>query len=80
MTAGGGRSDRSLIRRFDLERSGRIMGANNPWIAAQGRAGDLTLVTDNVGEFGRIDGLRLEGILRSSSCLAPMASRYAAAA
>ena len=66
MTAGG-RSDRSLIRRFDLERSGRIIGANDLWIAAQARAGDLTLVTDNVGEFGRIDGLRLENWLKEAS-------------
>ena len=49
--------------RYELERAGRMIGANDLWIAAQALAGDLTLVSDDVGEFGRIDRLRLENWL-----------------
>ncbi|NDY94414.1 PIN domain-containing protein [Wenzhouxiangella limi] len=50
--------------RARLERLGQTIGANDYWIAAQARALDLTLVSDNVGEFQRVDGLRLENWLR----------------
>jgi tRNA(fMet)-specific endonuclease VapC len=36
------------------------LGANDLWIASPALADDCTLVTNNVGEFGRVQGLRLE--------------------
>ncbi len=50
--------------RADLERSGRLIGPNDLFIAAQCLALDLTLVSDNEGEFSRVPGLRLENWLR----------------
>jgi tRNA(fMet)-specific endonuclease VapC len=53
--------------RFELERTGRIIGANDLWIAAQALACDVTLVTDNISEFGQVAGLRLENWLTEAS-------------
>jgi tRNA(fMet)-specific endonuclease VapC len=50
--------------RARLERSGRIIGANDLLIAAQALALGSTLVTDNQQEFSRVDGLPLENWLR----------------
>jgi tRNA(fMet)-specific endonuclease VapC len=47
-----------------LERRGTPIGPNDLLIAAQALAQDLTLVTDNTSEFGRVDGLRIENWLR----------------
>ena len=47
------------IRR-NLEKQGNIIGANDLWIAAHAMALDLTLVTNNTREFGRVEGLRIE--------------------
>lgn len=52
--------------RADLERSGRPIGGNDLLIAAQALALDHTLVTDNHGEFARVDGLRCENWLREA--------------
>lgn len=49
--------------RADLERQGVPIGANNYWIAAQALALRAVLVTDNVGEFSRVPGLRVENWL-----------------
>jgi len=46
--------------RAELARAGTLIGPNDLLIAAIARAYDLTLVTHNVEEFGRVDGLRLE--------------------
>lgn len=46
--------------RTALERRGRPIGPNDMLIAAHALALGLVLVTDNVREFGRIDGLDLE--------------------
>jgi tRNA(fMet)-specific endonuclease VapC len=46
--------------RLDLERSGRPIGPNDLLIAATARAHDLTLVTHNLREFGRIPGLGID--------------------
>ncbi|MDB5544871.1 MAG: VapC toxin protein, partial [Hyphomicrobiales bacterium] len=40
---------------------------NDLWIAAHALAGDYTLVTDNMREFDRVEGLRLENWARDSS-------------
>ena len=46
--------------RATLERRGTPIGQNDMLIAAIALAYDLTLVTHNTREFGRIDGLKLE--------------------
>ncbi|WP_434151892.1 type II toxin-antitoxin system VapC family toxin [Methylocaldum gracile subsp. desertum] len=46
--------------RADLARKGKPIGPYDLQIAAVALANDLTLVTHNTVEFGRIDGLRLE--------------------
>jgi len=43
-----------------LERKGAPIGPYDMLLASQTLSRDLVLVTDNVGEFGRIDGLKLE--------------------
>ncbi len=50
--------------RADLERSGRPIGGNDLLIAAQTLFLGLTLVSDNMREFARIDGLACENWLR----------------
>lgn len=46
--------------RADLAQKGKPIGPYDLQIAAVALANDLTLVTHNTAEFGRIDGLRLE--------------------
>jgi len=46
--------------RADLERSGQIIGGNDLLIAAHALSLDVTLVTNNMKEFTRVPGLRLE--------------------
>ena len=55
------------ILRADLERKGQLIGPNDMLIAAHAIALDAILVTDNVGEFKRVKGLRLENWLRPSA-------------
>lgn len=50
--------------RFDLERRGLPIGGNDLLIAAHALALDAVLVTDNVREFKRVKGLRVENWLR----------------
>ena len=49
--------------RARLEKAGRLIGANDLLIAAHALALGYTLVSDNEGEFARVDGLRLENWL-----------------
>lgn len=46
--------------RADLERTGRMIGNNDLWIAAHAMAAGLTLVTNNEKEFRRVARLRIE--------------------
>ncbi|WP_176593204.1 type II toxin-antitoxin system VapC family toxin [Sphingobium sp. EM0848] len=50
--------------RAALERQGTPIGGNDMFIAAHALALDATLVTDNVREFARVPGLRVENWLR----------------
>ena len=50
--------------RAALEKSGRQIGPNDLLIAAQSLALEMVLVTDNLGEFERVDGLKVENWLR----------------
>ena len=49
--------------RAELERQGKPIGANDFWIAAQGRALGAVVVTDNTSEFSRVPGLVIENWL-----------------
>jgi tRNA(fMet)-specific endonuclease VapC len=53
------------VLRTDLERKGQLIGPNDMLIAAHALALDAILVTDNVREFKRIKGLRIENWLRA---------------
>lgn len=46
--------------RHHLELRGELIGGNDLMIAAIALANDLTLVTNNTGEFSRVPGLRVE--------------------
>jgi tRNA(fMet)-specific endonuclease VapC len=48
------------VIRVELERSGRLIGSNDLWIAAHAKAEGLTLVTNNPKEFRRVRGLKLQ--------------------
>ena len=46
--------------RLALEKSGRLIGNNDLWIAAHARAEAWILVTNNEREFARVPGLKVE--------------------
>jgi len=46
--------------RAHLEKRGRPIGANDLWIAAHARSREMTLVSNNLKEFERVPGLRME--------------------
>lgn len=46
--------------RADLTRRGQLIGANDILIAGHARSLGLKLITGNLGEFSRVDGLRCE--------------------
>ena len=46
--------------RADLTKRGTLIGANDLLIAAHAKAMGLTLVTNNMREFERVDGLKVE--------------------
>jgi tRNA(fMet)-specific endonuclease VapC len=59
-------ADQAYARlRADLEHRGQPIGQNDMLIAAHAIALNATLVTDNVREFKRIKGLRVENWLRA---------------
>lgn len=45
----------------DLASKGLLIGANDMWIAATARVGDHLLVTNNLTELRRVEGLRVVG-------------------
>ena len=53
------------VIRTRLEQIGRPIGGNDLLIAAQAIALGYTIVTDNEGEFARIDGLLRENWLKT---------------
>lgn len=52
--------------RTSLERAGKVIGLTDLHIAAHARALGLTLVTDNIREFSRVEGLKIENWLERS--------------
>lgn len=51
--------------RARLEAAGQPIGGNDLWIAAHARAAGLTLVTNNLREFRRVPGLRMQNWAQS---------------
>ena len=51
--------------RAELEARGEMIGSNDLWIAAHARADNLTLVTNNVREFKRVKGLKIQNWVSS---------------
>lgn len=43
-----------------LEQKGKVIGNNDLWIAAHALAIKVTLATNNIREFGRVPGLKVE--------------------
>jgi tRNA(fMet)-specific endonuclease VapC len=56
-------SDTYAQLRAQLEQTGTPIGPNDTWIAAEALHHKLVLVTDNVREFERVPGLRVENWL-----------------
>ncbi len=52
--------------RADLELRGQPIGANDMWIAAHALAEDAVLVSNNIREFSRINGLKVENWMQAS--------------
>jgi len=50
--------------RANLERKGMVIGVNDLHIAAHARSRGLIIVTNNMGEFNRVEGLRVEDWLQ----------------
>jgi tRNA(fMet)-specific endonuclease VapC len=50
-----------------LKAAGTPIGANDLWIACHALATDATLVTNNLREFARVDGLRFDNWASSES-------------
>jgi len=46
--------------RADLKKKGQLIGSNDLLIAAHARSLAATVVTNNVKDFGRVKGLRIE--------------------
>lgn len=46
--------------RTGLKQRGQLIGSNDLWIAAHARSLGATVVTNNVKDFGRVKGLRVE--------------------
>ena len=46
--------------RYELKQKGQMIGANDLLIAAHAKALNLILVTNNVKEFERVEGLQIE--------------------
>lgn len=51
------------VIRSGLEKAGEIIGGNDLWIAAHALELDLSLVTNNMNEFKRVPGLKVENWL-----------------
>jgi tRNA(fMet)-specific endonuclease VapC len=52
--------------RADLEQRGLPISANDMWIAAHALAEDAVLVSNNIREFSRVPGLKVENWMQAS--------------
>ena len=46
--------------RADLRKKGQLIGGNDLWVAAHARSLGAAVVTNNVKDFGRVEGLEVE--------------------
>lgn len=53
--------------RSDLERKGQPIGLGDLFIAAHAKSLNLTLVTNNIREFSRVEGLKVENWLENTT-------------
>ena len=53
-------ADHAADIRADLERKGAVIGADDLLIAGHARSKGLAMITGNLGEFRRVEGLRCE--------------------
>lgn len=53
-------ADHAADVKANLQKRGLMIGANDLLIAGHARSRDLTVVTGNLREFGRVEGLRSE--------------------
>lgn len=60
-------ADHAAEIRVALEREGSVIGAYDLMIAGHARSRGLVVVTGNLGEFRRVDGLRSEDWLAPGS-------------
>jgi tRNA(fMet)-specific endonuclease VapC len=60
-------ADHAADIRAVLERQGRVIGAYDILIAGHARALGLVVITGNLTEFGRVEGLRCEDWLADTS-------------
>jgi tRNA(fMet)-specific endonuclease VapC len=58
--------------RAALDRRGLPIGGYDLLIAGHGRSRGLVIITGNLGEFSRVDGLRVEDWLSPTDTTAPM--------
>ena len=65
MSLPAGAEETYATLRADLERRGQVIGQNDMLIAAHALALNAILVTDNVREFKRVKGLKIENWLRA---------------
>jgi tRNA(fMet)-specific endonuclease VapC len=63
LTINGRVADTYAQLRTQLEQTGTPIGPNDTWIAAEALHHKLVLVTDNVREFSRVPGLKVENWL-----------------
>jgi tRNA(fMet)-specific endonuclease VapC len=61
-----GAADHAADIRAALERKGQVIGAYDVLIAGHARSRGLVVVTGDLGEFSRVDGLRCEDWLAES--------------
>jgi tRNA(fMet)-specific endonuclease VapC len=54
------------VIRGELEARGQVIGPNDLHIAAHAKAANLTLVTNNLKEFERVEGLALENWIQDT--------------
>ena len=60
LTFGPEAADHAADIRADLERKGTLIGGYDVLIAGHARSKGLVVVTGNLGEFSRVEGLRCE--------------------
>jgi len=64
-----GAADHYAEIRADLKKTGQQIGANDLLIAAHARSMGAVIVTNNVKDFGRVRGLKVENWMDPTQCV-----------